>query len=111
MISNEKEETLNNGTSNIRKLLDYSFQEAKRLLVLAYNDSNANGRVEADSYQKYFLPRVNIENYNIEIDSRNFYDHPINDLSGFMVWSLNLRYTQNLHWLYFSSGDFCMFSK
>ena len=85
MIPNEKKETLNNDTGNIRKLLDYSFQEAKRLLVLAYNDSNANGRVEVDSYQKYFLPRLNIENYNIEIDSRNFYDHPINDLSGFMV--------------------------
>ena len=27
----------------------------------------------------YFLPRVKIENYNIEIDGRNFYDQPIND--------------------------------
>ena len=29
---------------------------------------------------KYFLPRIEIENYNIEIDGRNFYDQPINDL-------------------------------
>ena len=28
---------------------------------------------------KYFLPGVKIENYNIEIDGRNFYDQPIND--------------------------------
>ena len=28
---------------------------------------------------KYFLPRVKIKNYNIEIDGRNFYDQPIND--------------------------------
>ena len=27
-----------------------------------------------------FLPRLKIENYNIEIDGRNFYDQPINDL-------------------------------
>ena len=27
----------------------------------------------------YFLPRVKIENYNIEIDGRNFYDQAIND--------------------------------
>ena len=33
-----------------------------------------------DSFKKYFLPRVKIENYNIEIDGRNFYDQPINDL-------------------------------
>ena len=30
--------------------------------------------------KKYFLPRIKINNYNIEIDGRNFYDQPINDL-------------------------------
>ena len=29
--------------------------------------------------KKNFLPRVKIENYNIEIDGREFYDQPIND--------------------------------
>ena len=29
--------------------------------------------------KKYFLARVKIENYNIKIDRRNFYDQPIND--------------------------------
>ena len=33
-----------------------------------------------DSYRKYFLPRLKIKNYNIEIDGRNFYDQSINDL-------------------------------
>ena len=28
--------------------------------------------------KKYFIPRVKKENYNIEIDGRNFYDQPIN---------------------------------
>ena len=36
--------------------------------------------VSVDSFKKYFLPRFKIENYNIEIDGRNFYDQPINDL-------------------------------
>ena len=39
-----------------------------------------DNQVSIDSYKKYFLPRVKIENYNIEIDGRNFYDQPINDL-------------------------------
>ena len=30
--------------------------------------------------RRYFLPRIKIKNYNIEIDGRNFYDQPINDL-------------------------------
>ena len=29
--------------------------------------------------KKYFLSRVKIENYNIEIDGKKFYDQPIND--------------------------------
>ena len=50
------------------------------LFVLAFdNTENGNEKVERDSYRKYFLPRVNIANYNILIDGRNFYDQPIND--------------------------------
>ena len=30
--------------------------------------------------RKYFLPRGEIEKYNLFIDVRNFYDQPINDL-------------------------------
>ena len=64
----------------IRELLDSSYQGVKRLFVLAYNNKeNDNGQVSIDSHKKYFLPRVKLENYNIEIDGRSFYDQPIND--------------------------------
>ena len=43
-------------------------------------DNTDHNRVTVDSHQKYLLPRVEIENYNIEIDGRNFYDQPIIDL-------------------------------
>ena len=69
----------NNGEKYIRELLDSSYQGVKRLFVLAYNNTAGNNQVSVDSYKKYFLPRVKIENYNIEIDGRNFYDQPIND--------------------------------
>ena len=41
----------------------------------------ANGAnvTNENSYRRYFLPRIKIKNYNIEIDGRNFYDQPIND--------------------------------
>ena len=44
------------------------------------NTENNDGKVSIDSYKKYFLPRAKIENYNVQIDGRNFYDQPINDL-------------------------------
>ena len=69
----------NNEEKYIRELLDSSYQGVKRLFVLAYNNTAGNNQVSVDSYKKYFLPRVKIENYNIEIDGRNFYDQAIND--------------------------------
>ena len=63
----------------IKELLDSSCQGVKRLFVLAYNNTAGNNQVSVDSYKQYFLPRVKIENYNIEIDGRSFDDQPIND--------------------------------
>ena len=61
-------------------MFDASYQGVKRLFVLAYSDGGDANRITANSHRRYFLPRVKIENYNIEIDGRNFYDQPINDL-------------------------------
>ena len=70
----------NNEEKYKRELLDSSYQGVKRLFVLAYDNTAGNNQVSIDSFKKYFLSRVKIENYNIEIDGRNFYDQPINDL-------------------------------
>ena len=49
-----------------------------RLLFLAY--ARGNNVTNENSYRKYFLPRLAIKNYNIEIDEKIFYDQSINDL-------------------------------
>ena len=61
-------------------MFDASYQGVKRLFVLAYKSDGDANRVTANSHKKYFLPRVQTENYNIKINGRNFYDQPINDL-------------------------------
>ena len=48
------------------------------MFVLAY--ARGNNVTNENSYRKYFLPRLKTQNYNIEIDGRNFYDQAINDL-------------------------------
>ena len=55
-------------------MLDSSYQGVKRLFVLVCDNAN---RI---THKRYFLPRIEIKNYNIEIDVRNFFDQPINDL-------------------------------
>ena len=61
-----------NEEKNLRERLDASYQGVKRLFVLAYGNTAGNDQVSIDSFKRYFLPRVKIENYNIEIDERNF---------------------------------------
>ena len=70
----------NNEEKYIRELLDSSYQGVKRLIVLSHDNTAGYNEDFDDSFKKYFLPRVKIENCNIEIDGRNFYDQPINDL-------------------------------
>ena len=64
--------------SNIRERLDASFQGVNRLFVFAY--VHGNNITNENAHKKYFFPRLKINNYNIEIDGRNFYDQSINDL-------------------------------
>ena len=75
-----KIETRNLDNNNLTRFpLDASFQGVRRLFVLVFdNTENGAKKVERNSHTKYFLPRVNITNYNVLIDRRNFYDQPIN---------------------------------
>ena len=60
-------------------MLDLSYQGVKKLFVLAYDNTAGDDQVSVNYIKKYFLSRVKIENWNIEINGRNFYDQPIND--------------------------------
>ena len=77
-----KIETRNLDNNNLTRFsLDASFQGVRRLFVLVF-DTAENGakKVERNSHTIYFLPRVNITNYNVLIDGRNFYHQPVNDI-------------------------------
>ena len=63
-----------NSNAAIRELIDSSCQGINRLFVIAFTQNAA-----VNSRQKYFLPRVEIKNYNTKIDGRNFEDQPINN--------------------------------
>ena len=77
-----KIETRNLDNNNLTRFpLDASFQGVRRLFVLVFdNTENGAKKVERNSHTKYFLPRVNITNYNVLIDGKDFYHQPINDI-------------------------------
>ena len=55
--------------------LDPSFQGYYRLFVMAY--SRADGQPTRNGRKKYYLPRIDLNKYNVIIDGRTFYDNPI----------------------------------
>ena len=76
---NKNKRSYNNNLT--RYPLDASFQGVRRLFVLVFNNIESDAKkVERNSHRKYFLPIVNITNYNVLIDGRNFHDHPIKDI-------------------------------
>ena len=76
-IGNKTKEINEDADANVFKYinLDPFFQGVNRLFVMAYN--RANGQPIRNGQQKYYLPRIDLEKYNVIIDGRNFYDNPI----------------------------------
>ena len=61
-------------TNNLNHLVDPSFQGVKRLFALSFEDEN--GRA---SHSDYYLPKVEIKDYNVKVDGKNLFDQPINN--------------------------------
>ena len=57
-------------------LIDSSSQEVNRLFALSFEDKD-----DRTVQTKYYLPTVEIKDYNVMIDGKNFFDQPAkNDL-------------------------------
>ena len=64
------------------------------MFVFPYIGGGGNNITKEDSYQKCFLARLKIENYNIEIDGRNFYDQSVMTQLNNMMKSENINRTK-----------------
>ena len=57
---------------NINHLIEPSFQGVNRFFVLAFDNDT-----QRTSHSGYYLPNVEIKDYNIMINGENFFDQPI----------------------------------
>ena len=57
---------------NLNYLVELSFQGLNRLFILAFENDD-DGAID----EKYYLPTVEIKEYNIMINGENFFDQPI----------------------------------
>ena len=57
-------------------LIDPSFQGENRFFALSFGNED-----DRESYNRYYLPTVEIKYYNVMFEERNFFDQPVkNDL-------------------------------
>ena len=57
---------------NLNHLVEPSFQGVNRLFVLAFGND-----MQRTSRKRYYLPNVEIKDYNVMIDGKNFCDQPV----------------------------------
>ena len=73
------------------KLIDPSFQGVNRIFVLPFE----NGK-NRTSHTEYYLPKVEIKDYNVKIDGKNFFDQPMNN---------NIKTYENIRIIDTGQGD------
>ena len=75
----------------LNHLVDPSFQGVKRPFALFFENEN-----DRTSNSTFYLPKVEINDYNVMIDGKNFFDQPINS---------NLKTYENIRRIATGQGD------
>ena len=57
---------------NLNHLVEPNFQEVNRLFVLAFEDD-----AKRKSNKRYYLPNIEIKDYNVMIGGKSLFDQPI----------------------------------
>ena len=57
---------------NLNYLIDPTFTNVNRLFVLSYENEG-----DRTSFEKYYVPKIEIKDFNLLIDEKRFFDIPI----------------------------------
>ena len=60
----------------LNHLINPSFQGVNRLFVLCFVNED-----QRKSHSTYYLPKVEVKDYNVMIDGKNFFNKPINSMT------------------------------
>ena len=58
--------------NNLNYLIDPTFTKVNRLFVLSFENED-----DRRSFSKYYVPNVQIKDFNVLIDGKSFFDMPI----------------------------------
>ena len=67
--------TIEPQNNNLNYLIDPTFTNVNRLFVLSYTRTNAGD--DRDSFPDYYVPNVEIKEFNVLIDRKSLFDLPV----------------------------------
>ena len=71
--------TIQSNNNNLNYFIDPIFTKVNRLFVLSFERINENGvkKYYRDSFSHYYVPNVEIKDFNVLIDGKSFFDLPV----------------------------------
>ena len=71
--------TIQCNNSNLNYLTDSTFTKVNGLFVLLFEriEENNAKKDHRDSFSRYYIPNVEIKDFNVLIDGKSFFDLPI----------------------------------
>ena len=90
--------TIQNNNNNLNYLTDPTFTNVNRLFVLSFERTDDH-KDYRDSFSHYYVPKVQIKDFNILIDGRSFFDLPVKNEDKIMESQCisSLRSQKKLH--------------
>ena len=73
--------------NNLSILIDPRFTKVHRLFVLAYTNED-----DRTSYSQYYVPNVEIKNYNVIIDGKPFFELPVKNIEETYQKIIDMEY-------------------
>ena len=70
---------IQNNNNNMNYLIDPTFTKFNRLFVLSFQRIKENNvkKDHRDSFSHYYVPNVEIKDFNVLIDGKSFFDLPV----------------------------------
>ena len=68
--------SIQNNNNNLNYLIDPIFTNVNRLFVLSFERAEDHTDYR-DSFSHYYVPKVQIKNFNVLIDGRSFFNLPV----------------------------------
>ena len=71
--------TIQNNNNNLNYLIDPTFTNVNRLFVLSFERIEENNvkKDYRDSFSHYYVPKVQIKDFNVLINGKDFFDLPV----------------------------------